>query len=145
MEFIDTAASIDHTPVLLTDRAGDGRYEFLFDGRAWVKPQGKTQWSLPSYVAVWLLKGDRCKVWTTDKQFVHRFGLAEPTDELVGRLGHAVIITDPITPDPNVIERWSLKGAEPRSGPGTQIRQVRGAQMAQREHLGGAAQPAFAP
>lgn len=144
MEFIDTT-QVDHTPVLLTDRAGEGRYEVRFDGRAWVKPQGKTTWSLPSYVAVWLLKGDRGKVWTTDGQFVHRFGLAEPTDDLVGKLGHAVIITDPITIDTAAIEGWSLDGAEPRHGPGTEVRQVRGARMAQRDHLGGAARPAFAP
>lgn len=147
MEFVDTT-QVDHTPVTLADRAGEARFEFTFDGRTWVKPQGKTTWNLPAYVATWLLKGDRCKVWTTEGEFTHRFGLSEPTDELVGKLGHAVMVTDPITIDTSAIEGWDTRGAE-RTGPGTQIRlqgaALREAKMAQRERLGGAARPAFAP
>lgn len=147
MEFVDTT-QVDHTSVPLVDRAGDIGFEFHFDGRAYVKPKGKTVWNLPAHVAVWLLKQDRAKVWTTDGEYTHRFGLAEPTDDLVGRLGSAVIITDPLTIDTAAIEGWDTRGTE-RTGPGTQIRltgpALREAKMAQRERLGGAARPAFAP
>ncbi|HYE59342.1 MAG TPA: hypothetical protein VD948_12595 [Rhodothermales bacterium] len=145
MEFVDTT-QVDHTAVLLTDRAGEERYEFAFDGRRWVKPQGRTQWSLPRYVACWLMKRDRDKVWTTDGEYTHRFGLAEPTDDLVGELGSSVLITDPITIDTNAIEGWNTGSAE-RQGPGTQVRltgaALREVRMAQRERLGGAPEAAF--
>lgn len=149
MEFVDTT-QVDHTSVLLTDRAGAAPFEFVFDGRTWVKPHGKTQWALPAWVAARLLTGDRGKVWTTDGEFTYRFGLAEPDDDLMARhrLSQAVILTDPITIDPEAIEGWSKDGAE-RTGPGTVTRlsgqALRETQRAQRERIGGAAHPAFTP
>jgi hypothetical protein len=159
MDFVDTQVGVDHTPIVLVDRTGDGfkgiEYQFC-GGRAigdWAKrtganAAGQSLYSMPTWVAVWFLKGDKGKVWTTEGEFTYRFGLAEPTDELVGKLGHAVIITDPITIDTSALEGWDTRGTE-RTGPGTQIRltgaALREAKMAMRERIGGAPTPAFTP
>jgi hypothetical protein len=149
MEYEDTN-QVDHTPVELVDRAGEADFEVRFNGRAWIKPKGKTTWHLPAYVAVWLLKGDRAGVWTTEQGYVRRFGLGQNDDEvqarLIGLLGKRIEDITPITIDTQAIEGWSLEGAEPRNRAGRdEIRRVHGATLAQRERLGGAARPAFAP
>lgn len=150
MEFVDTT-TVDHTPMLLVDRAGEEPFEFMFDGRPYVKPRGKTQWSLPAYVAARLLTGDRGKVWTTEGEFTFRFGLAEPDEEVMARhrISHAAIVTDPITINRDAIEGWSLDGAEPRTGKGTVVRlqgpALREVKMQMRERHAASERPAFAP
>ena len=150
MEFVDTT-QVDHSMVALEDRAGAADFEFMFDGRVYVKPKGKTTWHLPRYVAGWLLRRDRDKVWTTDGVFAHRFGLGANDEslqqELVGELGKAVEDITPITINTEAVEGWDTTGAE-REGRGTEVRRLRGpdamaVRSAQRERLGGAAVPAF--
>jgi hypothetical protein len=109
----DELPLLNGMPVVLKDRAGALPFEFQFDGRTWRKPKDKKgnetdTWSLPYYVAAWLLKRDRDKVHTTTGTFEHRFGLVEPTDELVGELGDEVVITDPITLNPAHVEGWDV-------------------------------------
>ena len=146
VEFVDTT-QMDHRMVELADRAGSAPFEFTFDGHAWRKPAGKAAWHLPRYVASWLLKHDRDKVWTTDQGYVHRFGLGANDDdlqrELIGELGKGIETITPITINTKAIEGWSLDGATPRNRPGTEVHQIQGATLAQRERLGGSAVPAF--
>lgn len=150
MEFVDTT-TVDHTPVRLIDRAGAEPFEFMFDGRPYVKPKGKTEWTLPAFVAARLLTGDRGKVWTIEQEFTFRFGLAEPDEELMGRhrISHAAIDTDPITINHDAIEGWSLDGAEPRTGKGTVVRlqgpALREVKRAMSERLAASERPVFAP
>lgn len=151
MEFVDTT-QVDHTSVELADRAGTERFEFKFDGRAWIKAEGKATWNLPRYVACWLLKGNRDTVWTTDGEYTHRFGLGANEDDvqrgLIAELGKHVETITPITINHDAYEGWDTRGTE-RKGPGTQIRltgpALRETLRAEREHIGGSARPAFAP
>ena len=152
MEFVDTT-QVDHSTVELADRTGgEERFEFVFDGRPWIKPQGKATWNLPRYVACWLLKHNRDTVWTTEGAYTHRFGLGANEDavqqSLVADLGKSVEDITPIAIDRKSVEGWDTRGTE-RTGPGTQVRltgdALRATKAALREHIGGAARPAFAP
>ncbi len=158
MEFVDTNEGVDHTSVELVDRAGDqpfplpGGNEQMVGGQPILKRAGKRELRLPFWKAVFFLKKNSARVWTTEQEFTHRFGLGNNDEDVQARLiavlGHEFEDITPITIDTNAIEGWDTRGAE-RSGPGTQVRltgaALREAKMAQRERLGGAARPAFAP
>lgn len=114
MEY-DELPPLDTMPVVLKDRAGaDVPFEFVCDNRTWRKPlkdkSGKPTdlWSLPQYLAAWLLKRDRDKVHVKGGGYEHRFGLAEPTDELVAELGDEVLNTDAITINSEIAEGWDV-------------------------------------
>ena len=133
--------TLDITPVKLVDRTGTAKFEKFFDGRPWIKAEGKTEWMLPRYVAEWLLKYDRDKVWTAEGEFVHRFTLAKDTDsalvdELVGRIGAEILEDAPVTLNTTIVEGWDTsqvdrpKGVTTLAISGAALREAQQAQRA---------------
>lgn len=84
--------------------------EFMYDGKVFAfKPSGTL--TIPVFVAEWLYRSGNQKVWTTDNEFVERFGVKDGPEDLLATLGAEAFDTDPITPKANVIEGWDIRDA----------------------------------
>ena len=82
--------------------------EFMFDGKIFAfKPNGTL--TVPVFVAEWLHRTGNQRVWTTEGDFVPRFGITEGPEDLIGLLGDEAFETTPVTPKPDVIEGWDTR------------------------------------
>ena len=79
--------SHDFRTVTLVDRTGRGGTEIIFDGIRIVLPRGKSELTLPRYVAQWLFRTTQQMVWTADGRFVSRFGIKDIPEDLAAETG----------------------------------------------------------
>jgi hypothetical protein len=103
--------------VTLVDRSMKGGCEFIYDGVRVVFKPGEMEKPVPQFLAAWLFQTDKEKVHTTDGRFVNRFGMKNPTDEMLEQLGPDVANCDPIEIDHQRIERWDVEGYVPNRKP----------------------------
>lgn len=102
----DFSASASYDYVTLVDRTGKGGCEIIHDGVRIGFPPGKPERPVPQFLVNWLFRVDQQKVHTTDGQFVQRFGVKEPSEEMVAQLGIECGDISPIEIDTNRAEGW---------------------------------------
>lgn len=112
MEF----ANVDvYSNVTLVDRTTLGGTEITFDHVPLVFAKGQMELTVPMFVAEWLYtasQGDKHKVWTTEGEYTHRFGVKNAPPKLVALCGEHITDCSPIVIDAGAVE-------------GTNIREVR--------------------
>lgn len=108
-EFTDNR---DFRTVTLVDRTGQGGTEILYDGVRIVLPRGKTELTVPRFVAAWLFRVGQQMVWTTEAQFVNRFGIKDLSEDLAAELGPEAGDTAPIDLDTTRAEGWDTTGVD---------------------------------
>ena len=97
--------------------------EFMFDGKVFAF-KASARLTVPVFVAEWLYRTGNQKVWTTENDFVQRFGITDGPDDLLGLLGAEAFETAPITPKEGVLEGWDIRDA-PRDPAKTKVIPVR--------------------
>jgi hypothetical protein len=101
--------------VILIDRAGIGDCNIMFDGALYQFKPGQTERPVPVALVDWLFRVDQQRVHTTDGEYVQRFGLKDPSEELVARLG-GTPDSWPITIDNTRVEGWDTDTYAQREG-----------------------------
>jgi hypothetical protein len=99
------------TYVTLVDRTG-GPSEFLFDGKRFGFTRDKAQRNVPRFVAEWLFRSDRAKVWTVDHGFAYRYGIKDGPEDLLETLGEEPFETSPIEIDATRVEGWNVEAVD---------------------------------
>lgn len=102
----------DFRTVTLIDRTGQGAVEIIYDGVRIPLPKGVTEKAVPRFVAAWLFRVGQQMVWTADGRYVNRFGIKDPSDDLVAELGVEVGDISPITIDTQRSEGWDTSGVD---------------------------------
>ena len=103
----------DFRTVTLVDRTGQGGAEIIYDGVRIVLPRGKTELSVPRFVAVWLLGvTTQQMVWSQEVGYTPRFGIKDMDEELTRELGPDAADISPITLDAERAEGWDTTGVE---------------------------------
>lgn len=105
-----------YTSVILVDRAMRGGCEIVYDGVRVVFKSGQIEKPVPFGIAVWLFQTDKERVHTTSGEYVLRFGIKDPSDELLQALGPDCGNCDPIEIDTTRIERWDVESHAQRGG-----------------------------
>lgn len=99
------------TYVTLVDRTG-GPSEFIFDGKRFTFPTAKPSRNVPVPIAEWLFRSDRARIWTTDGEFVYRYGITDGPEELITALGEEPFDATRITQDTARVEGWDTSVAD---------------------------------
>jgi len=102
--------------VTLVDRTGKGGCEIIHDGVRCVFPMGRAERPVPRFLVEWLYRVDQQKVHTVTGEYVQRFGIKEPNDELAAILGPEAFDCSPIEIDKERLEGWDTD-AVPDRGP----------------------------
>lgn len=109
MEF----ANVDvYTSVTLVDRTMLGGTEITFDHVPLVFTPGQMELAVPLFVAEWLYtasQGDKHKVWTTEGEYTHRFGVKNAPEKLVALCGAHITDCTPIEIDRGAVEGTNVK------------------------------------
>ena len=107
------AENRDFRTVTLVDRTGKGGTEILYDGVRVVLPRGKAELTVPRFVARWVMGvSTQHMVWTTDDQFVNRFGIKDISEDLAAELGPEAGDISSIELDTGRTEGWDTTGVE---------------------------------
>lgn len=101
----------DFRSVTLVDRAGTGGAEIIFDGVRIVFPRGVTEKAVPVFVAEWLFRVTQQHVWTTDGQYICRFGLKDAPEDILALAGPEAQDCSPIQLADRV-EGWDTSGVD---------------------------------
>jgi hypothetical protein len=91
--------------VTLVDRTGLGGVDIIFDGAIIKFAKGQTEKAVPQVIAEWLFRVDQHKVHTTDGEYVQRFGIKDPPEDMVRSMGEEPDCS-PITIDKTRVEGW---------------------------------------
>lgn len=146
-DFTPPLAGIDMVnQVTLVDRAMEGgpACEFLCDGVRFTWPKGQVEKVVPRGVVEWLFTVSQKRVWTTDGEYVMRFGIKDCPPDLQARLGSEATNCDPIEIDPNAVEGWDRDGVTGnRRVVYLDSRDVRAAKREMRERLAASAGAGF--
>ena len=94
----------------LLDRTGQGGAEIIADGQRIVFPRGEPHKVVSRTLVEWLFSVEQQKVWTTEGDFVQRFGVTDPSPDLVAQLGPEVADISPIEIDRGRIEGSDTSG-----------------------------------
>lgn len=111
----------DLTPILLVDRAGEGGFEFQFDGRVFVFRRGQVTLTTYCDVARFLFNANKLRVWTQEGDFICRLacrdapGFEGVAAALAGELGGPDMLD---TGERIVIDRSRIEGWEADRGAG---------------------------
>ena len=101
--------------VTLVDRVGTGGVEFIFDGKRFVLKPGKTQLTVPRFVAEWVIgRSKQMHVHTTDGAYLCRFGIKDGPEDIIEVLGPEALACDPITIDTTRVEGWDAEAQDPQ-------------------------------
>ena len=109
----------DLTPILLVDRAGQGGFEFQYDGRAFCFRRGQVTLTTYADVARFLFRSQKLMVWTRQGEFAPRLAMRDApgfegvAEGLAQELGPDLLDTgEGIELDTTRPEGWDLNGAE---------------------------------
>lgn len=105
-----------YTGVTLVDRTAKGGCEFIFDGIRFTFAPGEVEKIVPKFVAKWLLNGDRCRIWTTEGEFVPRFavkGAPHDVQDIVDACGPEVADDSMIEPRTDLLEGSAVAELDP--------------------------------
>jgi hypothetical protein len=126
-----------YSGVTLIDRTAKGGCEFIFDGIRFALKPGEVEKIVPKFVAKWLLSGDRCRVWTTEGDFVPRFavkGSDADVQDIVDACGPEAADDSVIEIRTDLLERSAVAELDPAkrqvrsiSVPATEFRERQGA------------------
>lgn len=126
--------------VTLVDRTGTNS-EFWFDGKPFTFTGPKFRRVVPMYVADWLFRNDRSKIWTTAGDFVCRYGIQDAPEALLEVLGESAFETSAITHDTTRPDGWDISIVDPAYAQRTTINLK--PNRADFAHQGGPAAPTF--
>ena len=111
--------------VTLVDRSGLGGVDIIYDGQIIKFEKGQVEKPVPQILVEWLYRVDQQKVHTTDGEYVQRFGVRNPPEELIKSLGEEPDCT-PIQIDNSRVEGWdSDRFAIDRDPAKTQVKQLK--------------------
>lgn len=102
--------------VTLVDRSMKGGCEIVHDGVRTVFKPGEIERTVPKFLAQWLFQMDKERVHTTDGAFVRRFGIKDPSPDVLMELGPDAGDCDPIDMDTTRLERWNVEAYAPDRG-----------------------------
>ena len=114
-----------YSHVTLVDRAMQGGCEIWFDHVPLAFEKGQIELTVPLFVAEWLFtasNGDKHKVWTTDGEYVCRFGVKNAPQRLLDLAGPQIADLDPIEIDLGAVEGTDVKLTRTDK---TEVRQIR--------------------
>lgn len=109
--------------VTLVDRAGLGGVDIIYDGQIIKFEKGQVEKPVPQILVEWLYRVDQQKVHTTDGEYVQRFGVKDPTEELIRNLGE-VPDCSPIEIDKSRVEGWDTDRFALRDGGNVRTMQI---------------------
>jgi len=101
---------------VLVDRSMKGGCELIHDGVRVVFKPGEIEKAVPQFFAEWVFQTDKERVHTKEGDFVSRFGLKNPPDELIEALGRECGDCNPIEIDTARVERWDVASYAPERG-----------------------------
>lgn len=105
-----------YSAVTLVDRAMLGGCEVVYDGVRIVFKQGEMKKPVPQGVAEFLFQTQKEQVPLRGGGFSMRFGVEDPSDELIAALGPECGNCDPIEIDTERLERWDVESHVQRGG-----------------------------
>lgn len=120
----------------LVDRTGNGKAEIVVDGQRITFQPGEVSKVVSRPLIEWLYSVEQQMVWTADGQFVQRFAVKDPSEDLIASLGPEVADCSPIVLDTTRLEGSDTTGfARPHGVPTTRnvavpMSELRGSQAA---------------
>jgi hypothetical protein len=105
-----------YAAVTLVDRAMLGGCEIVYDGVRIVFKPGEIEKAVPQGTAEFLFQTQKEQVPLTGGGFAMRFGIKDPSEDLIATLGGECGNCDPIEIDTARLERWDVEHYAQRGG-----------------------------
>ena len=103
--------------VILVHRAFTEAAEIIHDGVRVVFKPGEVEKPVPQFLAEWLFQTDKETVAVKGGGRARRFGIKDPSDELLQALGAECSDCDPVEIDHGRLENWDVESYIPGGRP----------------------------